>query len=136
MKLQWIGGPTFLLELGSFRVLADPVFGTGDAAFYLRPQPLSEKARKLLSPEAAVRLTGLASVLRALGDWTESGLEQAVRDFAEGEAVKLGQIAQPLRAALTGSTASPGIFEVMRVLGQEECVARIEGRISGGQPVD
>jgi glutamyl-tRNA synthetase len=102
-----------------------------NAAFYLRPQPPSEKARKLLSPEAIERLTKLASALRTLEDWNESGLEQAVRDFAEGEAVKLGQIAQPLRAALTGSTASPGIFEVMRVLGRQECVARIEDRISG-----
>ena len=56
-----------------------------------------------------------------------------MRDFAEGEEIKLGQIAQPLRAALTGSTASPSIFEVMRVLGQEECVARIENQDSGGQ---
>jgi glutamyl-tRNA synthetase len=102
-----------------------------NAAFYLRPQPPSEKARKLLSPEAIERLTKLASALRMLEDWSESGLEQAVRDFAAGEAVKLGQIAQPLRAALTGSTASPGIFEVMRVLGRQECVARIEDRISG-----
>jgi glutamyl-tRNA synthetase len=106
-----------------------------NAAFYLRPQPPSEKAKKLLSTEAVARLAGLASLLQALDDWTESGLEQAVRDFAEGQAVKLGQIAQPLRAALTGSTASPGIFEVMRVLGREECVARIESQISGPQPV-
>jgi glutamyl-tRNA synthetase len=102
-----------------------------NAAFYLRPQPPSEKARKLLSPEAIARLTKLASALRTLEDWSESGLEQAVRDFAEGEAVKLGQIAQPLRAALTGSTASPGIFEDLRVLGRQQCVARIEDRISG-----
>ncbi|MEE9270639.1 MAG: MBL fold metallo-hydrolase [Candidatus Krumholzibacteria bacterium] len=53
MKLQWIGGPTFLLELGSFRVLADPVFGTGDAAFYLRT------TREKASREESDRGTGL-----------------------------------------------------------------------------
>ena len=53
MKLQWIGGPTFLLELGSFRVLADPVFGTGDAAFYLRTP------RERASREESDRGTGL-----------------------------------------------------------------------------
>jgi glutamyl-tRNA synthetase len=64
-------------------------------------------------------------VLRGLPAWQPSALEEAVRGYAEQEGVKLGQLAQPLRAALTGATASPGIFEVMAVLGREETLARI-----------
>ena len=52
-------------------------------------------------------------------------LESALRDFADGEDVKLGKVAQPLRAALTGATASPGIFDVMAVLGRDEVLGRL-----------
>ncbi len=102
------------------------------AAFYLaaRPIPLSPKAEKLLTPEARARLGRLLAPLRALDTWEEAALEAAVRGFAESEAVKLGLIAQPLRAALTGSNASPGIFEVMLVLGREESLSRISDVIS------
>jgi glutamyl-tRNA synthetase len=97
------------------------------AAFYVRsrPIPLSDKAAKLLPPEAAGRLARLLPRLGALETWNESAVEEAVRAFAEAETCKLGQIAQPLRAALTGSNASPGIFEVMAILGREESLARI-----------
>ena len=97
------------------------------AAFYVRqaPLPTSEKARKLLTPEAVERLGRLAARLAETADWREEALEALVRGFAEAEEVKLGQVAQPLRAALTGDTASPGIFEVMAVLGREETLARL-----------
>ena len=97
------------------------------AAFYVSPRPLkvTEKAAKLLTPEARDRLGRLLGALQAAETWSEEALEAAIRGFAEAEAVKLGQVAQPLRAALTGSTASPGIFEVMGVLGQAESLARI-----------
>jgi glutamyl-tRNA synthetase len=90
-----------------------------------RPLPMAEKAAALLTPEARALLGGLEQRLGAAGDWTAAALEAAVRAFAEAENVKLGQIAQPLRAALTGSTTSPGIFEVMEILGRSECLARI-----------
>jgi glutamyl-tRNA synthetase len=59
-------------------------------------------------------------------DWTATELEQRVRDFAEAEGVKLGKVAQPLRVALTGSTASPPIFDVLVALGRDESLARIK----------
>ena len=82
------------------------------AAFYIANRPLTpnDKAAKLLTPEARQRLAQLRACLDALTDWSEEALEAAVRDFAEQEEVKLGQVAQPLRAALTGSNASPGLF--------------------------
>ncbi len=98
-----------------------------NAAFYFarRPLPLTDKAAKLLTAEACARLAALAEQLSALDDWREANIEAAVRAFAKGQEIKLGAIAQPLRAALTGSHASPGIFEVMALLGQTESLARI-----------
>ena len=97
------------------------------AKFYVdaRPIPLDENAAKLLDGPARERLAGLTEALRAVRSWDEAGLEASVRAQAEAGGVRLGQLAQPLRAALTGATASPGIFEVMAVLGREEVLARL-----------
>jgi len=96
------------------------------AAFYVLNPPLrmTDKAARLLDEEARGRLARLAAALDA-ADWQEAALEAGVRGFAEAEDVKLGKVAQPLRAALTGATVSPGIFEVMAVLGREETLARL-----------
>jgi glutamyl-tRNA synthetase len=96
--------------------------------FYVaaRPLDLDEKARKILSPEALALLETLMPEIEGQEDWTEEGLETAARNFAEQQGLKLGKIAQPLRAALTGKTTSPGIFEVMAVLGPVETVARLQ----------
>jgi glutamyl-tRNA synthetase len=104
-----------------------------NAAFYAaeRPLPLTPKADKLLADEAPAILARLLVRLREEEDWSEAALEALVRDFAEAEGLKLGQVAQPLRAALTGSNASPGIFEVMTVLGRAESLARIGDQAAG-----
>ena len=67
----------------------------------------------------------LTRTLAGVEPWTSETLEQAVRTFAEGIGVKLASVAQPLRAALTGRTTSPGIFDVLVVLGKAESVARL-----------
>jgi glutamyl-tRNA synthetase len=97
------------------------------AAFYARcrPLPISAKAAEILAG-AEDRLRRLADALRAETDWSGAALEAAVRRFAEAENAKLGQVAQPLRAALTGEGVSPPIFEVMAVLGRDESLGRIE----------
>ena len=89
-----------------------------------RPLALDEKAAALLDAEARARLGRLVA---ALGEvpWAAADLEQAVRHFAHEENVELGQVAQPLRAALTGSATSPSIFEVLVALGREESLARL-----------
>lgn len=100
----------------------------GNALFYVsRPQhPLSNaKAAAMLADDAPQRLSEAAGALAA-ADWKAASLENAVRAYAEAHGVGLGKIAQPLRAALTGSNASPGIFEVMEVLGKAETIARIQ----------
>ena len=98
------------------------------ALFYVRPRPLpmTEQAAKLLDSAARERLAVLRTILAQAEPWTGASLESAVRGAAESAGVKLGALAQPLRAALTGSTTSPPIFEVMEVLGREETLARLD----------
>ncbi|WP_173931730.1 glutamate--tRNA ligase [Chelativorans sp. Marseille-P2723] len=94
--------------------------------FSMRPLVLDEKAAALLDEEARLTLAELAGSLAALTDWSAESTEAVVRSYAEQTGRKLGKIAQPLRAALTGRTTSPGIFDVLTVLGKEEALARIE----------
>jgi glutamyl-tRNA synthetase len=95
------------------------------AHFYVaaRPIPVDDKAKALLAPARAL-LGELAAALRDL-PWQAAPLEEAVRRFAETRGMKLGAVAQPLRAALTGSSASPPIFEVMEALGHAETLDRL-----------
>jgi hypothetical protein len=81
------------------------------------PPIADDKARAQLTADARALLGRLASALEGENDWSEQTMEDAIRRFAEHQGVKLGQVAQPLRVALSGSTASPGIFEVLSVLG-------------------
>jgi glutamyl-tRNA synthetase len=96
------------------------------AAFILadRPLELDDKARALLNADAR-RILKLAATVLEPAEWRSDKLDAAIRTLAEREGVKLSAIAQPLRAALTGRATSPGIFEVMVVLGKQESLARI-----------
>src|SRR4051812_28582203 len=96
-----------------------------DFIFADRPLAMEPKAEALLTPEARALLGKLRNVLDGVTDWTAANTEAATRALAESEGVKLGAIAQPLRAALTGKTTSPGIFDVLAVLGRQECLDRL-----------
>lgn len=86
---------------------------------------MDEKAAKILTADARKMLADLTERLQNASDWTAGSLEGDVRAFAEGEQLKLGAIAQPLRAALTGRAVSPGVFDVMETLGRDETLARL-----------
>ena len=107
------------------RTLPDLVDG---ALFIVTPRPLAldDKAAKLLDADSRAALHGLIPRLAAGNDWTAPTLEAAVRAFAEETGAKLGKVAQPLRAALTGRAVSPPVFDVMAVLGREESLARLK----------
>ena len=99
-----------------------------DSAKFLyadRPIIIDEKAKALLNQEACAILAELMTDLSRLEPWTAQTTENAVRAFAERKDIKLGAVAQPLRAALTGRTTSPGIFEVLQALDKNESLARI-----------
>jgi len=93
--------------------------------FAQRPLPLEEKASALLAGAGRERLAALAPRLKTLPEWTATAIEAAVREAAGELGAKLGDLAQPLRAALTGRTTSPPIFEVLEILGREESLGRI-----------
>jgi glutamyl-tRNA synthetase len=102
-----------------------------DAWFCVAPRPLEydEKAAKLLSPQAASRLADLAAAFEA-AEWAAGPLETVLRDYVAAQGIKLGEAAQPLRAALTGRAYSPGIFDVLVALGREESLGRIRDAAS------
>ena len=93
--------------------------------FVKRPLEIDEGAAGLLTAETRPLLAAAHAALGALAEWDTASLEAAIREVAEGNSVKLGKLAQPLRAALTGSTTSPGIFDVLALLGRDESLARI-----------
>jgi glutamyl-tRNA synthetase len=105
---------------------------TDSAAFLARavPLPFEPKAAALLTPEARAMLGRLAPLLAAT-DFSTAAVDEALRMFAGAENKKLGQVAQPLRAALTGSTMSPGIDATLTALGREESLRRL-GAVAGG----
>src|ERR1700722_4670959 len=93
--------------------------------FAERPLKMDAKAEEILARAGRLHLKNLLPRLTALADWTAASAEAAVRAYAEEEGAKLGTVAQPLRAALTGRSTSPGIFDVLAVLGREESLGRI-----------
>lgn len=100
-----------------------------NAAFYVqkRPLPFTDKAKAILvAPETVGLMPKLIETYAAADNWQAAPLEEKARAFAESAGVKLGAAAQPLRAALTGSTQSPPIFEVMEILGKDEAMARLK----------
>jgi glutamyl-tRNA synthetase len=99
---------------------------TNAAAFLVRtvPLPMQPKAAAALTPEARTMLRQVGVAL-AETDFSSAGIDAALRGFAERNGLKLGQVAQPLRAALTGSMVSPGIDATLAALGREEALARI-----------
>jgi glutamyl-tRNA synthetase len=91
---------------------------------------MDEKARRLLDEEGRRSLARLREILAGAPNWAAKELEERARTFAEGAGLKLGVVAQPLRAALTGSTVSPGIFEVAEALGRDEALGRIDDAVA------
>ena len=100
---------------------------TAGAAFLFAQRPLviEEKAATLLTPDARALLARVAAALTEAGDWTIEALEANLKGLATEWGLGLGKLAQPLRAALTGQSTSPGIFDVLVLLGKDESLARI-----------
>ncbi len=96
--------------------------------FYFHPRPVrpDEKASKVLTPEARAAIAELREELATVAEWSAEALEAVVRGYAERVGLGLGKVAQPLRAALTGRTVSPPVFDVMAVFGRDEALARLQ----------
>ena len=100
--------------------------------FYLRsrPIPMDDGAAKLLASAPAGVLAAARALFAGMAEWSASSLEGQARALAEQSMLKLGQVAQPLRAAVTGSAQSPGLFEVMEILGRDETLGRIDDALA------
>ncbi|QYJ06135.1 glutamate--tRNA ligase [Qipengyuania flava] len=98
--------------------------------FATRPLSMTDKAASLLDDDGRARLAGLSKMLHLQNDWTIEALEASTKSYAESLELGLGKLAQPMRAALTGTTTSPGIFDVLVLLGKEESLLRIDAQAS------
>jgi glutamyl-tRNA synthetase len=120
--------PLLVQAMPELKARAHTLHQLADGARFLfdaRPIEVDQGAAALLTPDARALLASAHEELAALAEWDAASLEAAIREVAEGSGVKLGKVAQPLRAALTGRTTSPGIFDVLALLGRDESLARI-----------
>ncbi|MBX3568299.1 MAG: glutamate--tRNA ligase [Rhizobiaceae bacterium] len=127
------GRAQLLAAMPGLKERAKTLVELADGAAFLfasRPLALDDKAAALLGEGARPVLAGAAEALRAIGDdWSAASTEAAIRAFAQAGGHKLGAVAQPLRAALTGRSTSPGVFDVLAVLGRDESLARLGDQI-------
>jgi glutamyl-tRNA synthetase len=118
----------FLAAMPAMKERAKTLVELFDASRFLwanRPIDINDQAKALLTDEAKTLIKALLPELEAVSEWNASSAEAVVRPYAERAGLKLGAIAQPLRAALTGRTTSPPIFDVLAVLGRDESLARL-----------
>ena len=132
-KLDQAGMAKLLAALPGLKERAKTLVELLDSAAYLfasRPLRLDEKASGLVAGAAKDILRGAHDALKAVKvEWSAAAAEAAIRAYAEAKGLKLGAVAQPLRAALTGRSTSPGVFDVLAVLGRDESLARIADQI-------
>jgi glutamyl-tRNA synthetase len=118
----------FLAAMPAMKERAKTLVELFDASRFLwanRPLDINDQARAFLTDEARTLIAALLPQLEAVSEWNATSAEAVVRPYAERAGLKLGAIAQPLRAALTGRTTSPPIFDVLAVLGRDESLARL-----------
>jgi len=118
----------FLMAMPGLKERSKTLIELIDSAYFIyatRPLNFEPKAEAILADGGKERIVAMLPNLASITDWSAATTEAAVRLFAESQGLKLGQAAQPLRAALTGRSTSPGLFDVMAVLGRDECLARL-----------
>ena len=96
--------------------------------FAKRPLEMTEKAAKFLDDDGRARLRLISNALSGENDWTMEALEATTKALAEELDLGFGKLAQPMRAALTGTTTSPGIYDVLVLLGRDESLARLDAQ--------
>jgi glutamyl-tRNA synthetase len=127
-KLNDTARAQLLRAMPSLKERAKTLIELIDGASFIfadRPLPIDPKAQALLTPETRALIGRLRAALESVSSWDGETTEAAMRAFAEAGQLKLGAVAQPLRVALTGRTTSPGIFDVLAVLGRDESLARL-----------
>jgi glutamyl-tRNA synthetase len=132
-KLNDVTRAQLLKAMPQLKERAKTLIDLIDASYFIfadLPLEIDPKAQALLTPETRQLIGRLRAALEEVKPWNGETTEAAMRGFAERNGLKLGAVAQPLRVALTGRTTSPGIFDVLAVLGREECLARLADQAS------
>ncbi len=127
-KLNETTRAQLLLAMPGLKERAKTLVELIDSAVFIfadRPLPIDAKASALLTDTTRDLIGQLRDALLPVSPWTAATTEAAMRAYADANGLKLGGVAQPLRVALTGRTTSPGIFDVLAVLGREESLARL-----------
>jgi glutamyl-tRNA synthetase len=127
-KIERVGWDRLAKALPSLKERAKTLNDLLAGAGYLlatRPLTLDDKAAKLLDAEGRTSNAQIAALLSSSTDWNAKSLESSIREYADKHGLKLGKVAQPLRAALTGRAVSPPVFDVMEVLGPDETLKRL-----------
>jgi len=121
--------PMLLKALPALKDRAKTLINLAQGAAFIfesRPIPMEEKASKLLDEDGISVIKGILPEFEALQDWTPESVEQCIRDYTEANDTKLGKVAQPIRAAITGKATSPGAFDVLQILGRDVSIARMK----------
>ena len=127
-KLNDVTRAQLLQAMPSLKERAKTLIELIDGSYFIfadRPLEIEPKALAVLTPDNRALIGRLRDALAEVLPWSGETTEAAMRSFAEANNLKLGAVAQPLRAALTGRTTSPGIFDVLAVLGRQECLDRL-----------
>jgi glutamyl-tRNA synthetase len=125
---------TVLAALPELQPRAKTVLELIDLAQFIyavRPLSIDAAAREHVSGDSRSLLADAHALLSGINEWSVAAIDAAIRTFADARGMKLGKVAQPLRVALTGRTVSPGVFEVMVLIGREETLARLEDQSAG-----
>ena len=125
--------PPLLALMPALKERAKSLVDLTEAAGFIwaqRPLSYDDKAQKQLSEAGKAHLASLRSILNQVDNWSLEIIEKSLKSHAEEQEIKLGKLAQPLRAALTGRAVSPGIYEVLLALGPAESLARIDEAIA------
>ncbi|MEQ1577819.1 MAG: glutamate--tRNA ligase [Hyphomicrobium sp.] len=131
-RFEAVGWEKFAQAMPGLKERCKTLLDFVDGALFLiapRPLALEQKAKAALDAEALLTIAALVPRLNAVPDWTAAALEDVVRAYAEETGAKLGKVAQPLRAALTGRAVSPPVFDVAAVLGRDEALARLTDQL-------
>jgi glutamyl-tRNA synthetase len=130
-RYEKAGWDKFAASIPGLKERAKTLVELVDGAQFLivtTPIKLDEKAAKLIDPDAKAHIAALLTRFDTVETWDAATLEAEVRSYAEAGDFKLGKVAQPLRAALTGRAVSPPVFDVMAVLGRDESLARLQAQ--------
>jgi glutamyl-tRNA synthetase len=128
-RLNEVTRPMLIRAMPALKERAKTLISLAQGATFVvesLPLPMDEKAKALLDEDGLAIVRGIYTEFEKLSDWQPETVEACIRNYTESNGLKLGKVAQPIRAALTGMATSPGAFDVLQILGKTEALKRLE----------